>query len=89
MYEAHPVFDTPPDGARIWRYLDLAKFIWLLKEGALYFPRADKRGDSFEGSIPRINAEAREAQITAMSRQTGRPWQWAPGIDAGRSMAGP
>ncbi|MFC2123123.1 hypothetical protein ACFLRP_05510 [Bacteroidota bacterium] len=34
----------------IWRYMDFAKFVSLLDKSALYFARADKLGDPFEGS---------------------------------------
>jgi hypothetical protein len=35
---------------RLWRYLDLAKFVALLDQRALNFARADQLGDTFEGS---------------------------------------
>lgn len=35
---------------KLWRYMDLAKFLSLLEDGALYFARADKLGDPFEGA---------------------------------------
>jgi hypothetical protein len=34
----------------IWRYQDLAKLIWTLKTGCLWFARADCLGDPYEGS---------------------------------------
>lgn len=51
MYEEHPVFEKPAnEDATIWRYLDFTKFISLLDRRALFFARADKLGDPFEGS---------------------------------------
>jgi hypothetical protein len=38
-----------PDAA-LWRYVDFAKFVALLEQRAIYFARADRLGDSFEGA---------------------------------------
>jgi hypothetical protein len=35
---------------KLWRYIDLAKFMSLLEDRALYFARVDKLGDPFEGA---------------------------------------
>jgi hypothetical protein len=40
---------VPPDTA-LWRYMDFAKFVSLLEERALFFSRADRLGDPFEGA---------------------------------------
>lgn len=40
----------PPPETVIWRYLTLGKFLSLLATSSLWFPRADKLGDPFEGS---------------------------------------
>jgi hypothetical protein len=39
----------------VWRYMDLAKFLALLVDKALYFSRADLLGDNFEGSVSLAN----------------------------------
>jgi hypothetical protein len=53
MYEQHPEFNPPDnENCKIWRYLDIPKFFWLLEKQSLYFSRADLLGDPFEGSIP-------------------------------------
>lgn len=59
-YQPHEVFTPPPDDATIWRYLDFAKFLSLLESGCLYFARADRLGDPFEGSTTRVTVEARK-----------------------------
>ena len=41
----------PEDDSVIWRFLDLAKFISLLKDSALFMTRADKFEDQFEGAV--------------------------------------
>jgi hypothetical protein len=32
----HPEFQPPPKHAKIWRYMDLAKFVWMLEKQSLY-----------------------------------------------------
>ena len=44
-------YEIPKDDSVIWRFLDLAKLISLLKEKALYMTRADKFEDQFEGAV--------------------------------------
>ena len=34
----------------LWRYMDFAKFVALLEQRAIYFARADRLGDTFEGA---------------------------------------
>lgn len=59
MHEDHPHFRAPenPD-ARIWRYLNLARFVALLTTRSVYFSRADQLGDEFEGTITRATIES-------------------------------
>jgi hypothetical protein len=57
-----PVLDhkhliKPNPDAVIWRYMDLFKFESLLTQSSLFFCRADKFSDPFEGSLPRKEAE--------------------------------
>jgi hypothetical protein len=61
MYKEHPVIFQKPisSSAKIWRYLDFTKFVSLLDKSALFFSRADKLGDPFEGSYPKANVELR------------------------------
>ena len=44
-------YEIPKDDSVIWRFLDVAKFISLLKERALFMTRADKFEDQFEGAV--------------------------------------
>src|SRR6516165_4771459 len=49
----HPAFPQPPDpSVAIWRYMDASKFTWLVANGRLFMPRADRLGDPFEGTTP-------------------------------------
>jgi hypothetical protein len=60
MYEEHPLFEKPDDeNAAIWRYLDFTKFVSLLDRRALFFARADKMPDPFEGSSSKANVRLR------------------------------
>lgn len=43
-------YETPPAHASLWRYMDLAKFVALLRDRSIYFARADNLGDSWEGA---------------------------------------
>lgn len=61
MYKEHPLFDLPSSDAVLWRYLSFTKFVSLLEKKALFFARADKLGDPFEGSFSEVNAVMRPA----------------------------
>jgi DUF2971 family protein len=54
--------------AILWRYMSRDKFESLLRDKALFFCRADKFSDPFEGSVPKREAEYRPKE--AMRRQT-------------------
>jgi hypothetical protein len=56
LWPPYPRIEEPPDDARVWRYLDLPKFIDLLNTSTLYLSRIAVLGDPFEGSYPRANA---------------------------------
>jgi len=59
-FKEHPAF-LPPDqqGAKIWRYMDLAKFLSVLDKASLYFTRVDQLSsfDRFEGYYTAQNLE--------------------------------
>lgn len=69
MYKEHPSFTTPAPKTKIWRYMDLSKFLYLITTNFLYFPRSDKLGDPYEGSYTKIDLANREAFLkTLVSR---------------------
>jgi len=43
-------YEIPSDDAVLWRFMDFTKFVSLLKDNALFFTRADKFEDPFEGA---------------------------------------
>ena len=60
MYKDHPAFRSPQGNkVKIWRYIDFTKFVSLLDRQELFFARADKLGDPFEGSYPTRNMQLR------------------------------
>lgn len=69
--------------------MDLPKFVWMLENSALYFPRADLLGDSYEGAIPYGDIELRRKEEQD-DLSEGRTVKWAPGLsgpeDLGRLM---
>ena len=63
MYKEHPVFNPPPSDAVLWRYMDFTKFVSLLEKQALFFARADRLGDPFEGSFSKVNKVLRPSFV--------------------------
>ena len=50
MYQKHSSFESPEDeNAKIWRFMDFAKYVDILTNNSLFFCRADLLGDPFEG----------------------------------------
>lgn len=55
----HPLFRRPEGNPRLWRYMPLHAFVWLLAEGSLWFSRSDLLGDPHEGAYGAFNREHR------------------------------
>ena len=54
-----PAIREPEDtDSRIWRYMDFTKYVSLLQHRGVFFGRADRLGDPFEGSISRGTKDA-------------------------------
>lgn len=61
----HSEVQQPADPTiSLWRYMDLSKFVALLQQQAIVFPRADLLGDPFEGSVPLMNKLNRDALLS-------------------------
>ncbi|MBI1893228.1 MAG: DUF2971 domain-containing protein [Candidatus Rokubacteria bacterium] len=72
---SEPVFVALADpDIPIWRYMDFTKFVAMLEEKALFFARADKLGDPFEGSYARKNEELRPVVYAGLQYD---PSAWA------------
>src|SRR5208337_2471674 len=64
MYEAHPVFISPSDpDVKIWRYLDIPKYLSLLEKRSLFFTSGDMLGDPFEGSLPSTQGQVNITEL--------------------------
>ena len=59
MYQEDDRFNAPPIDAVLWRYMGFTKFVSLLARSALFFARADKLGDPFEGALSPVNVALR------------------------------
>lgn len=60
MYKQHEAFESPTDpNIKIWRFMDFTKFVALLETRKLFFTRADKFDDPFEGSYSKANQQLR------------------------------
>ncbi len=71
---SHPCFPQPTNAQlRVWRYMDLAKFVWLLKEKRLFMSRLDQLADRYEGSLTAKTIEG----IDEFLRQHGSTDGWA------------
>lgn len=61
----HPVLSVPPPDCKLWRYMDLSKFLWMLEHRSLYFCRADKFEDTHEATYPNRCVEMLRTAILA------------------------
>lgn len=67
--EKHPLFELPDDRrAKLWRFMDFTKFVALLDSKGLFFSRADRLGDPFEGSISARALEIRKSEAQKIGR---------------------
>ncbi|MDO7875050.1 hypothetical protein Q5H93_09940 [Hymenobacter sp. ASUV-10] len=62
---------APDPNAVLWRYMELDRFKSFLDQKALFFSRADKFSDPFEGSIPKKEHDFRPEMHRAMARHYG------------------
>jgi hypothetical protein len=60
MLGNNPQFRPPAhESVSVWRYMDFTKFVDLLDTKTLFFTRADRFDDRFEGSYPQQNVTTR------------------------------
>lgn len=55
--DTSPRYFEPEESIQLARYLDLTKFLSLLKDEQLFFCRLDKLEDRFEGTLPKASNE--------------------------------
>ena len=49
----HAAFSPPAENWTLWRYMDRTKFLSLIENRCLLFPRADRFNDPYEGALSR------------------------------------
>ena len=59
--ENRSILFAEPDSLniKVWRYMDLSKFVAILEHKGLYFPQVDNLNDPFEGAYSRGNVNLR------------------------------
>ena len=57
MFKESSFLDSPPPDAPLWRYMDFTRFMSLLEKRSLFFARADRLNDPYEGFLPRYILE--------------------------------
>jgi hypothetical protein len=63
VQEQRPFFRRPADEhVRVWRYMDLTKFEWMLHNRALYFANAPTLNDPYEGYYTKTMAPSKESE---------------------------
>jgi hypothetical protein len=87
MHTQHPTFRLPPNvDGKIWQYMELAEFVSMLHRKALFFVKANKLRDPYEGIMPQFNNLVRpteyskENQKTQNNEQSSRHIQKLPQI---------
>jgi len=65
MYFSDPSRKLPPDTAKVWRYIGLAKFLSMLDTSSLWFARIGTFEDAYEGTLSTPAFNAFWAQLVA------------------------
>ena len=73
MVNKHPKFLWPATNEKLWRYVDITKFLELLNSKSLFFSRADFFNDSFEGSFTAGTIKHREEYMLNYFRTDWKP----------------
>jgi hypothetical protein len=70
MHIPHPTFRPPPDmDGKIWQYMELAEFVSMLHRKALFFIKANKLRDPYEGFIPQFNNMERSSEYNKEEKE--------------------
>jgi hypothetical protein len=72
MYQAHHLLSTPPDDTKLWRYLDLSHFLWLLSRKSLYFANLGEfLDDKWEGTLPETTIQGLKRFLRIFAEKHG------------------
>src|SRR3954470_15670301 len=67
MFQPNREFEQIDDGAVLWRYQDISRYLDLLLKQQLFFCRADRFEDPFEGQYtPEVREELVKEQVEEM-----------------------
>ena len=87
MHAQHPTFRLPPNmDGKIWQYMELAEFVSMLHRKALFFVKANKLRDPYEGIMPQFNnlirspGYSKEKQQSQSQEQSSRYIEKLPQI---------
>lgn len=70
MHTQHPTFKLPPNmDGKIWQYTELAEFVSMLHRKALFFVKATKLRDPYEGIMPQFNNLIRSPGYSKVHQQ--------------------
>jgi hypothetical protein len=70
MHEQHDLFRAPNNTSeRVWRYMDFTKLVSMLHTESLFFCRADKLEDPFEGSYTALSLRHFENNATEIIKR--------------------
>lgn len=59
------LLDQPPRDANLWRYMDISKLASLLATSTIFFSRADRFDDRWEGAVSPNDVEVWEKEVEA------------------------
>ena len=74
------------DDATLWRYMSLEKFANILATQSLFFTRADKFDDTFEGHIPRQIMSIYRSVISIYEEEHYGELSHSPGLNSVRGL---
>ena len=61
--QQNPHFHPPKNkNIKVWRFMDLAKYMFLINSKSLFFSRSDLLDDPYEGSLAHINTKTQVAR---------------------------
>ena len=69
MHKELEKITSPKDDAILWRYMSLEKFANILATKSLFFTRADKFEDTFEGHVPRQIVSIYRSAISSYEKE--------------------
>jgi hypothetical protein len=90
MHIPHPIFRPPPDmDGKIWQYMELAEFVSMLHRKALFFIKANKLRDPYEGFIPKSNIIQRSSEYDKEEKEEAERQNFQSQYQSNRSIDKP